>query len=58
MMDSPNPTFDREALAEANFETYANPLVAEAVEHAAAVQDGAVSFELPCRATCDACANE
>jgi CHAD domain-containing protein len=45
-MDSPNPTFDRDALAEANFETYANPLVAEAVEHAAAVQDGADAEKL------------
>jgi CHAD domain-containing protein len=40
-MNSTNPAIDREAPAEANFEAYANPLVAEALEHASALEDGA-----------------
>lgn len=40
-MTSTNHTFDRGASAEGNFEAYANPLVAEALEHASALEDGA-----------------
>jgi CHAD domain-containing protein len=40
-MNSTSHTFDRGAPAEANFEAYANPLVAEALEHASALEDGA-----------------
>jgi CHAD domain-containing protein len=40
-MNGTSHTFDRGAPAEANFEAYANPLVAEALEHASALEDGA-----------------
>ncbi|QIN62611.1 CHAD domain protein [Caballeronia sp. SBC1] len=40
-MDSTNHTFDRAAPAEAAFEGYVNPIVAEAIEHASALEDGA-----------------
>ncbi|MDB5832743.1 MAG: metal-binding protein [Caballeronia sp.] len=39
-MNSISRTFDRGAPAEANFEAYANPLVAESLEHASALEGG------------------
>jgi len=45
-MDARNRTHDREALAEASFATYANPLVSEAIEQAAALKRDADAEKL------------
>jgi len=45
-MEDTNRLLNRKALAEANFATYADPLVSEAIEHASALQAGADAEKL------------